>query len=189
MAFLKGKRVFDWRGYAAVAISVATLCLTLCRIEPLTIDWMGVLVGVLSLLVMLLIGWQIYSMFDVKGEIEEIRQDVDSSMMKVSQECGILSTSIYSTLFNEIRQKEVVDIYGYFRYGLLVIIHAQSINNMGLCKSIIKVLVESFPVTKPIRNHEKADILHLAAKINETPIASIFDNLYEKLICELKSCD
>lgn len=45
---------------ATMLVSVAALCISLLRCEPITMDWMGVLVVVLSFLVTLVLGWNIY---------------------------------------------------------------------------------------------------------------------------------
>lgn len=50
----------------AVTISIIALFISCLRCEPLEMDWMSVLVSILSILVTLLIGWQIYSVLDIK---------------------------------------------------------------------------------------------------------------------------
>lgn len=62
----------------SVLLSIASICISLIRSEPLTWDGMSVLVGILSLLVTLLLGWQIYTFIDIKGRIKEmVKMEVD----------------------------------------------------------------------------------------------------------------
>lgn len=64
-----------------VSIVNAILCIILMCIicprvvnqENLGFDYMGVIVGVLSLLVAILLGWQIYSTLDIKKVVDEIK--------------------------------------------------------------------------------------------------------------------
>lgn len=54
--------------------------LSLCQLFPRTnlgFDYMGVIVGILSLLVAVLIGWNIYSVIDMKNLKEETERRVD----------------------------------------------------------------------------------------------------------------
>lgn len=60
--------------YIAIAISLLTIFLCWIRLEPISFEWMGVLIGILSLLVTVLIGWNIYVLFDFKKKIEESEQ-------------------------------------------------------------------------------------------------------------------
>ena len=62
----------------SVLLSIASICISFIRSEPLTFDGMSVLVGILSLLVTLLLGWQIYTFIDIKGRIKEmVKMEVD----------------------------------------------------------------------------------------------------------------
>lgn len=55
----------------AIAISIIALCISCPHKAELGFDYQGVLVGVLSLLVTILIGWNIYTIIDIKTQ--EIR--------------------------------------------------------------------------------------------------------------------
>lgn len=49
-------------------LGIAALCISYIRCEPLTIEWMGVLVGILSFLVTVVLGWNIYTYVDMRSE-------------------------------------------------------------------------------------------------------------------------
>ena len=55
----------------SVLLSIASICISLIRSEPLTFDGMSALVGILSALVTVLIGWQIYTFVDIKSRVKE----------------------------------------------------------------------------------------------------------------------
>ena len=61
-------------------ISVITLCLTNPNYSDLGLDYQGVIVGVLSLLVTALIGWNIYTTIDLKDKIDEFKYAVPISL-------------------------------------------------------------------------------------------------------------
>ena len=46
---------------AAIICSVVAICVSLPSVPELGIDYIGVIVGILSLLVTMLIGWQIWN--------------------------------------------------------------------------------------------------------------------------------
>ena len=52
----------------ALVVSISVLCFVCMRCEPLTMDWVGVLVGVLSFLVTIVLGWNIYTYVDIRSE-------------------------------------------------------------------------------------------------------------------------
>ena len=77
----------------SVLLSIASICISLLRSEPLTWDGMSALVGVLSLLVTLLLGWQIYTFIDIKGRIKEmVKKEVDGKAGDVYN--GIIGNTI-----------------------------------------------------------------------------------------------
>lgn len=100
------------------------------RIEA---DWMGILVGILSLLVTVLIGWQIYTTINIKEELKEtntLRKEIDKKIeaaikdMKIeaaikdmeinfAKELGSVS-SILMSLSSDRRKDLVKNLFGIF---------------------------------------------------------------------------
>lgn len=64
----------------AVCISVTTLCVVKPRCSELGLDYLGVIVGVLSVLVTLLIGWNIYTTIDLKDTLKQTKYAVPISL-------------------------------------------------------------------------------------------------------------
>lgn len=69
------------------AISIVVSVIALCRACPHTsdlgMDYQGVIVGILALLVTVLIGWQIYTAINVKEELKEIKALKTEINMKI----------------------------------------------------------------------------------------------------------
>jgi len=149
---------------------------------------LSITVGVLSILVLILMSWQIYSAVNIRNEIKDMRAENNAMLKRFNSEYGRLSASVYSTIFDEKRKKND-DAYGYFKYGLLVILHSESYGNIPLCLSMIQALKESLPANTPIKNKEKADILSIAAKISETSIGKSFGELHGMIIAKIPSMD
>lgn len=56
----------------AILLSTASLIISFIRIEPVTWDGLGVLAGILSILVTLLLGWQIFYAIDIEKRMQAI---------------------------------------------------------------------------------------------------------------------
>ena len=56
---------------AAIICSVVAICVSLPSAPELGIDYIGVIVGILSLLVTMLIGWQIWNTIAIEKKIKK----------------------------------------------------------------------------------------------------------------------
>ena len=64
---------------AAILCSVVAICVSLPSAPELGIDYIGVIVGILSLLVTMLIGWQIWNVIAIDKKIDgKVKQTSDS---------------------------------------------------------------------------------------------------------------
>ena len=64
---------------AAIICSVVAICVSLPSAPELGIDYIGVIVGILSLLVTMLIGWQIWNVIAIDKRIDgKVKQTSDS---------------------------------------------------------------------------------------------------------------
>ena len=62
--------------FMAILISVVSICVACPRNQELGFDYQGVLVGVLSLLVTVLVGWNIYTIIDIKNTKDKIDEAI-----------------------------------------------------------------------------------------------------------------
>lgn len=64
----------------AIICSIVAICISLPSTSELGIDYIGVIVGILSLLVTILIGWQIYNAITIekkiKDETESLKKEI-----------------------------------------------------------------------------------------------------------------
>lgn len=73
-------------GLIAIVISIIAISVALVYKQPITADWLGVLVGILSLLIMMLIGWNIYSVIDlnkIRHDTEKINKELETRVNNI----------------------------------------------------------------------------------------------------------
>lgn len=66
----------------AIGLSIVAICVSLPTTKPLSVDYMGVLIGILSLLVTILVGWQIWSALSIDKKIKEKTEEIHFSLSK-----------------------------------------------------------------------------------------------------------
>ena len=78
---------------AAIICSVVAICVSLPSAPELGIDYIGVIVGILSLLVTMLIGWQIWNVIaidkKVKDEVKQVSKSFAKDIKKIKDDYGI----------------------------------------------------------------------------------------------------
>lgn len=67
---------------AAIICSVVAICVSLPSAPELGIDYIGVIVGILSLLVTMLIGWQIWNVIAIDKKIDGKAKQTSDSLTK-----------------------------------------------------------------------------------------------------------
>lgn len=81
----------------AVIISILSLCAAFYRTPTLGIDYQGIIVGILSLLITILIGWQIYNVIYLKNELR--KEVLNLSKQTIEQTKIELLNSQLNTLY------------------------------------------------------------------------------------------
>lgn len=76
----------------SIMVSVAALCRTYPHTSELGMDYQGIIVGVLALLITVLIGWQIYTTINIKEELKDIK-DLRKEINKQERDIYIRSTN------------------------------------------------------------------------------------------------
>ena len=148
---------------------------------------LSITVGILSILVVVLIGWNIYSVIDTKRIIKGIDKKINIVMSASDIQAHQLSASVYGTLA-EYYRKNNDDVYEYFNYSLLALLHTYKFEDIGLCNSLIQTMIESFPVNYPITNFNKAQLISIIGNIKSDGNLTKLDEL-KRLIFLMKSKD
>lgn len=91
------KKKENWSlGLSGVAVFISITCCFI-KTEPVSYDYMGMLVGVLSLLITILLGWQIYSAIYIKDSLK--KEVLNSSAEMVALTKITLLKSQLNTLY------------------------------------------------------------------------------------------
>lgn len=153
-------------------ISIITICLTLPRTE-ISIDYLGLITGMLGVLVTVLIGWNIYMIIDFRQEKENLKQYFEDQKKSVRS----AETSLYVTYKNQLSngalyEKSIADIYArlmvpkdmaslsyeYFFHVLGAIVTASQAENYDACNTWIKemknILASAGQVVLPKSNKQ-----------------------------------
>jgi hypothetical protein len=152
----------------AMIVSIVSICIAAYRSPELGFDYQGVLVGILTLLVTVLIGWQIYILFDLRKIREEI--DIKRQLVNMESERNMcvsamsLSDFYYSLLVNEpVKDKE----FKYLNYRIAALLHASKIGDIGMCNAIVRALLESVKSELRISKYNKKLLLDILQDIRE----------------------
>jgi hypothetical protein len=131
----------------AIILSVIAICTSLKAFSLSSTAYLGVVVAVLSMLVVVLIGWQIYSFFDFK----ESSRKIESLVQITAYQSGLvdLSTAMaLSDFYYILNTDDKRDIeFKFLHYSVIAIMHASGVKDFKTCNSIVKMMLDV--VVKP----------------------------------------
>lgn len=172
----------------SIMVSVAALCRTYPHTSDLGMDYQGVIVGMLALLVTILIGWQIYTAINVKEELKDIK-DLRREINKQERDIYIRSTSnlfeFQSAMFmmyDNKKEKSNSDIFQLYLHGISSIYHLCSLGKQNECTSIVNILIarKSILMSEKFQKEQidsLMDILLSAMDISKVENAVLLVNL------------
>lgn len=145
----------------AIICSVITICVSLPPAQNLSMDYIGVIVGILSLLVTILIGWQIFNYISFEGRM---RQNIDSKITEARKEIekdyirGLVSTNLLliPQYINTKNNTLIFTILGSLYSQLLKIEDYESADDVSMSVlgyfsfDLVQVDSESFNKIRPI---------------------------------------
>lgn len=139
----------------SLILSVISVCVAVWRSPELEFDYQGVIVGVLSLLVTVLIGWQIYSIVDFNRKTKEIerKSHIIQKIQENSERINLINKSqteqcislIYYHLLGF--SKHIPLEYEYISHAIESTIYASMLKDYDLCNITIDVILDS--ITEP----------------------------------------
>lgn len=152
----------------SVAVSIAALCIALPRAHVLDVDYLGLLVGILALLVTVLIGWNIYSVMDIKriqADVQNIQLD---TYAKIQQTSAIVSHSLSDFYYRLlVGAKPLGDDFNFVYYRVSEIYHLSLVGDYKFCEALISSLIEVFPDPKQrkFRKEQMKNLWSLVSRI------------------------
>lgn len=172
----KTERIITW---LAIGVSLLMSVIALCRSLPCVagLDYMGVIVGILSLLITVLIGWNIYSVVDFNKKKEELiaqEQIVKSLVLQISNgmtaNAGVTEQSFASIYLYLITKEEPLSLaYWYLNHALFAILRYSEIERYDVCNALTDALIST--VTEPskiaVRKERITEFLQILSKIQD----------------------
>jgi hypothetical protein len=150
---------------------------------------LSITVGILSIIVMLLIGWQIYTLMDInkfRNEIELKRQHIiRESERNMCTSAASLADFYYSLLIKEsIKDKE----FKYLNYRILSLLHASRLDDFATCNAIVRALLESITDELLISKRDRELLINTLLQIKNPKNIENFETLL-KMILNLRIRD
>lgn len=155
--------------------------------ENLRLDYVGVIVATLALLVTVLIGWQIWTLIDMKGLKNEFKKEINylhnksdyTTALMYGRTSQMIASSICGVCREEIKNQMLMN--GIISIKMLLNLHAEV-----EYKAILKTMLEALKATNDITLSEK-NIENLILSIGEIKKR---DEIYmiKDLIKEIQKC-
>lgn len=170
--------------FTALIISVIAICISSLRSQPIEVEWANLLVGVLSVLVTTLIGWNIYTLVDIantRKKIDEISKGTSSYIEKYMTISEGANWMIYHYLL--LGNDPLGIQYRFIYHGVSALYHASKVDDIQTCNIIVKGLLECIkdPHKIILKKEEKKDILRIVASIKGVDRVSGFLELLNRL--------
>lgn len=133
------------------------------RVAPYEFDVYGVLVGILGILVTFLLGWQIFSVFQMKKEIDKLKadisQEVDTEIEKLREDVKEHTNQMDDELRN------LVSGLGFEFYGTILTDHylknSGSFSFFSKFKNLIMFLLYANNVSSPFYEEKVEPVVKL----------------------------
>lgn len=152
----------------SLVLSIVAVCVACFRTGSLSFDYQGVIVGVLSLLVTVLIGWNIYNLIDINNTRKAVKDLLSDTSLKLNKNMAITEHSFWMLYHYLLIGKDPIGLdYRFVHHGIACLFHASNFNDIGLCNTIVKAMLECIKDPQNIKftKNNKAEILKLMTMI------------------------
>jgi hypothetical protein len=136
---------FNWTiviSIIAIVISILAICTSLQSFSVSETAYLGWIVSVLSTLVVVLIGWQIYSFFNIKDSIETLestKKSIDYQLCRVETSTAMVLSDMYYRMLTDDKRNF---LFKFLHSTVLVIMHASKMKDLSTCNVMVKVILE-----------------------------------------------
>lgn len=176
-------------GYISLGTSLIAIILSIvaiCNIYPreLGIDYLGWIVGILALLTTVLLGWNIYTIIDIKESHKRyisVINEVDISQHKVLALQEHANWMIYHQLL--LKEDPCGLEFRFLYYGVSCLYHTSMIGEYETCRLVVKALNECFtnPKSVTITKRNKEQVLSLLHLVKQPGKIEGYMSLMEKI--------
>lgn len=134
----------------SISLSLAALCISFFRCEPITMDWMGVLVGVLSFLVTILLGWQIFTLLDIQKIQREVKRKDEDIYKRSEKNLAETHMALWAFYLTNMTEGDIAENshYGFVQSGVATIVHFSRCGDYAKADSVASRLIQFLPKLK-----------------------------------------
>lgn len=178
------KSIPIWVSCISLLLSVIAVCAAFWRSPDLSFDYQGVIVGVLSLLVTVLIGWNLYTLIDLKGIRKELNQISAGTSLVLEKDMTVLESANWMIYHYLLFQKDPLGLeFRFIYHGVACLMHSSHSGDLETCNVITKGLLECLTDTEKIsmKASSKNDILKLISLVKEPDKIKGFLELINKI--------
>ena len=127
----------------AIIVSVIAICIACPHVPELGFDYQGIIVGILALLVTMLIGWNIFSIIDIRKIRDELLTTKVSSVFNAEKNNAITCHAVSDYYYHVLLKSDPLGIeYQFLYYRISELFHVSNIGDIDTCNVIVKVLLE-----------------------------------------------
>ncbi|MDX9847420.1 MAG: hypothetical protein RBT74_10610 [Tenuifilaceae bacterium] len=150
---------------------------------------LSITVGILSLLVMLLIGWQIYTTINFRQKLKEVEKVKGLMISEINRSQCLTSKAVadfyYSQLVNEpVQNKE----FNYLNYMLAALLHSSKNGYFTTCGGLVSQLLETVQPSLKVSQYNKQLLTDLLLAVEAQRSIQGYRELV-KLILNLETYD
>lgn len=147
--------------------------------QSLSVDYWGIIVGFLTLVITFLVGWQIYNTINAKQEFERHKEELDQRKREISAQILLLEKVLDKKTLVDSKRQQAVDMalsniylsiitklnvaeseYQYMFYSLCAIQDASILGDIKSCNLLVKVFNETVAnPSKIVLSKERIEIL------------------------------
>lgn len=152
----------------SLVLSVAAVCVAAWRSPELSFDYQGVIVGVLSMLVTVLIGWNIYTLVDLKGVQSKMRALSEDATRHINGNMTISEGAHFMIYHYLLTGKDPLGIeYRFIYHGVASLVNASQYGDILMCNAIVKAMLECIarPERITVTASGKADVIKLISLV------------------------
>lgn len=155
-----------WISLTALLLAVIAICIAVWRSPELSFDYQGVITGVLSLLVTVLIGWNIYALYDYKQAYNHIKKDHEQIKVDMKKSFDLLSLKLYSSIFEQLARDGKYDFL-YYQLGLLSVMYCVKLDDFQKISIYMNSMCHTIADIK-LKDYEKNILVGILYKIPDS---------------------
>lgn len=145
---------------------------------------MGIGIGILSLLVTILIGWQIYTFIDISKKSKELEEAKIAAFISTERNNALTANAISDFYYYILLKSDPLGVeYRYLDYRISSLYHFSNIGEIETCNTIVKVLLEMIVEPEKIKVLEtcKSGIIILLTKVKDIDKIKGYEELVSRI--------